>query len=83
MTTSKARARYVEGKLELLDPLPLREDAEVLVTLEDEPPLDDEEMRRLMGQAAGGWKEFFDEDPSLADDLYRQCTCCPPMRSGA
>ena len=83
MTTRKARPRIVEGKLELLDPLPLRVEAEVLVTLEDEPPMSDEEMSRLMDEAAGGWKGFFDEDPSLADDLYRQCACCPPMRSGA
>ena len=38
-------------------------------------PLDDDEMRRLMGTGAGGWNEFFDRDPSLMD-LYRSCSCC-------
>jgi hypothetical protein len=83
MAPRKTRARYVEGKPELLDPVSLPEDAEVLLTLDDETPMDDDEEHRLMGEAVGGWKQFFDEDPTLAEDLYRRCACCPRVTGDA
>ena len=76
MSDNTVRAHYVDGLLELIDPLPATTARGVQVILDSGEPIDPKEARKRMERAAGSWQKYFDEDPSLMD-LYRQCSCCP------
>ena len=76
MTTRKARARYVEGKLELLDPLPLREDAEVLIETSEQPAENEgagSSILRLFEELHGNMPDgAFDDLPTDGAMNYKQ-----------
>jgi predicted DNA-binding antitoxin AbrB/MazE fold protein len=70
MTLKQVRARYRNGVLEPLDAIQLRENQEVLLTLDDytNPTAEDAESFR---RAAGGWVGQFDDPDQLIRDLYQ------------
>ena len=80
MSDHTIRARYVEGLLELVEPLPAAPVGELRVILDSGETISPEAARERMERAAGSWQKYFDEDPSLMD-LYRQCSCCPSTAS--
>ena len=80
MSDHIVRARYADGLLELVEPLPTATAGELRVILDSGESIDPEEARERMERVAGSWQKYFDEDPSLTD-LYRRCSCCPPTAS--
>ena len=67
MTTSQFKARYANGVLTPLEPIPLRDGCEVVVTVEESPPA--EPLQGLAGIAAmvKEWHESL--PPDAWDDL--------------
>ena len=70
MTLKQVRARYRNGVLEPLEAIELRENQEVLLTLDDyvTPTAEDAEAFR---RAAGGWAGQFDDFDQLIKDIYQ------------
>ena len=58
----KVKATYSNGALTPLEPVDLKEGAEVTVTIDDKPQLTAEERIERFMAAAGGWEGLHDPD---------------------
>ena len=69
MALRTVRARYSGGMLEPLEALALREDQEVLVTIEDQPDRTPNPARNK--EAATDWPDMFQDPDGFIRMIYR------------
>jgi hypothetical protein len=72
------RARVHGGSLDLLDPIPLREGDEVLVSISEPVPARDPDALR---RAAGAWKDIVDADVLIANIYADRLVTTRPLPS--
>ena len=58
----QVKARFTNGALMPLEPVDLKEGAEVTVSIDDKPQLSDAERLERFKAAAGGWEGLHDPD---------------------
>ena len=66
----KIRAIFSNGKLTPLEPIDLKEGAEVTVSIDDKPQLSDEERLARFKAAAGGWQDNSEYWENFKEYIY-------------
>ena len=66
----KIRAIFSNGKLTPLEPIDLKEGAEVTVSIDDKPQLSDEERLARFKVAAGGWEDNSEYWENFKEYIY-------------